>query len=148
MSNVKKRDRKQSGFAVVDTADIILSKTMVLCLKMPRRYTYLILTRLIDTANDIADYCHEGNFVPKNAHEVQMRRDCFLRARGLLTSLISKVSRFLDTPEILTYKDPKTGDVKQITVSEYDEYIDLLDNELNLITGTLNSDMDRYKDLV
>ena len=65
--SVPKSKQKPSGFAVVDTALKIYGNILDICLRMPNRYTYLILLPILNLASDTADYVKEGNSVIPNA---------------------------------------------------------------------------------
>lgn len=43
MSNVPKSKRKPSGFQVIDTSRELKRKVLQMCVKLPKRYTDLIL---------------------------------------------------------------------------------------------------------
>ena len=144
--SVPKSKRGESGYEVVNTAGDLYNKTIQICLKLPKRYTYLVLQPIVELAGKVADYTKSGNSVyPSNAHEVQIRRDYFIHARATLQSLISRANIIIDIPTVLTYKD---GDkTKGVTKNELQEWADLMGKEDRLIAGAMKKDKERYKDL-
>lgn len=140
--------QKRKPFAAVDLPPKLYKKTVDACLKMPKRYTYLILQDVIQPAGRVMDNTKAANSVfPTNQHEVQIRRDYWIHARADLEALSSRIDRFLEIPETLRYKDEISGRTKGITESELEEIADLIIQERGLITKALESDKERFKNL-
>lgn len=145
----KSRLRKEKRpFAPVDTAITLYKRVLAACLKMPKRYTYLILKDVIDLSGAVMDNAKCANSVfPTNAHEAQIRIDFWIVARAKLQALSSRIDRFLEIPDTLTYHDEQSGKSKGITVHELDEIADLIIEEMALLTSTIESDRERFKSL-
>ena len=146
--SVPKSKQKPSGFAVVDTALKIYGNILDICLRMPNRYTYLILLPILNLASDTADYVKEGNSVIPNAKspdpdDVRLRRLYFQKARATLQALISKMNFFLLKPDIVR-KKMKDGKTVGITENELDGLSEEMRKELTLIGGVLEKDEKRY----
>ena len=140
--------QKRKPFAAVDIPPKLYKKTVDACLKMPKRYTYLILQDVIQLAGRVMDNTKAANSVfPTNQHEAQIRRDHWIHARADLEALSSRIDRFLEIPETLRYKDEISGRTKGITESELEEIADLIIQERGLITKALESDKERFKNL-
>ena len=146
--SVPKSKQKPSGFAVVDTALKIYGNILDICLRMPNRYTYLILLPILNLASDTADYVKEGNSVIPNAKspdpdDVKLRRLYFQKARATLQALISKMNFFLLKLDIVR-KKMKDGKTVGITENELDGLSEEMRKELTLIGGVLEKDEKRY----
>lgn len=139
---------KRKPFAPVDLPPKLYKKVVDACLKMPKRYTYLILQDVVQLAGRVMDNAKAANSVfPTNQHEAQIRRDYWIYARADLEALSSRIDRFLEIPETLRYKDEISGRTKGITESELEEIADLIIQERGLITKALESDKERFKNL-
>ena len=120
MNKYKARlNNDENKFEVVDMANKVYKQTVKLCVKLPKRYTYLVTQKVVDTAFDVMANAKTANSIfPINHHEAQIRRDYWLIARAKLQALSSSIDYFLAEPDILTYKDETTGKVKRITINE------------------------------
>lgn len=146
MSNVPESKRKKSGYQVVDNAENLESKIIKMCVKLPKRYTDLLLIKIVDLAGDIATYVRVANSnFPRNQHEAQIRRDDFVRAYGLTQALSGKINHLLLIPSVLRYKADNKE--KGVTINELCEVADIVELEMNLIKGSLESDKKRFKNL-
>lgn len=146
--SVPKSKQKPSGFAVVDTALKIYGSILDICLRMPNRYTYLVLLPILNLASDTANYVKEGNSIIPNAKspdpdDVRLRRLYFQKARATLQALISKMNFFLLKPDIVRRK-MKDGKMVGITENELDNLSEDMRKELTLIGGVLEKDEKRY----
>ena len=141
--------RKKDEFPPLAIAKKLYKRTLDACLKMPKRYTYLILQDVIQIAGHILDDVKRANSVyVTNAHEFQIRRDYWISARANLEALSTRIDTFLEIPDTLRYKDEQSGRIKGITISELEEILDLTDQELGLVSRTLESEKERYKYLL
>ena len=71
MSNVPALKRSPSGYQVVDTAQELYRKVIAMCIKLPKRYTPLVLQPFVELASEVADNTKCANSVfPHNQHEV------------------------------------------------------------------------------
>ena len=140
--------KEPKPFAPVDTAIRLYKKVLAVCLKMPRRYTYLLLQDVINLAGEVMDNAKKANSVfPTNPHEAQIRRDYWIYARASLQALSTRIDRFLEVPSTLNYHDERADRTKGVTVNELGEIADLISAEMGLITDALKSDKNRFKNL-
>ena len=146
MSNVPELKRGKSGYQVVDNAEELESKVIKICVKLPKRYTDLLLIKIVELASDIATYVRVANSnFPRNQHEAQIRRDDFVKAYGFTQALSGKINHLLLIPSVLRYKvDNKE---KGVTINELNEISDMVKLELSLIKGSLESDKKRFEGL-
>lgn len=62
------------------------------CTNFPKRYTFYISQPIANASTKIYELAKCGNSIyPTNQHEVQLRKDYFLKAKAELYSLISQV---------------------------------------------------------
>ena len=135
---------ERKPFAPVDTAISIYKETLRLCLKMPKRYTYLILQDVIHLAGEVMDYSKKANSVfAHNAHEQQIRIDFWIYARSSLQALSTRIDRFLEVPGTLNCKDEETGKSKRITRKELLNLLDLIISEQNLLTNQIKEESEK-----
>ena len=140
--------KEKKPFAPVDTAKKLYKKVLDACLKMPKRYTYLLLMDVIHCAADVKRNAKGANSVfPTNQHEAQIRRDYWIHARAALQGLSSFIDDFLDAPDTLQYHDEQSGRTKGVTVHELEEIADLINAEMALLTKTLEDEQRRFKAL-
>lgn len=141
-------NREKKPFAPVDTAIKLYQKVVMVCLKMPRRYTYLMLKDVIELSGQAMDNAKMANSVfPTNQHEVQIRRDYWIHARATVQALSTRIDRFFDARWTLQYHDERTGKTKGISIGELEEIADLIGQEQALITEALQSEKERFKNL-
>ena len=115
---------------------------------MPRRYTYLILKPVIKLAGKVMDNAKMANSVfPTNAHEAQMRRDYWIKARANLQALSTRVNRFIEASGTLTYHDEAARKTKGITEKDLGELADLILQEQKLIKDIMETEKERYRNL-
>ena len=146
MSNVPEMKRGKSGFQTVDTSRELKRKVLQMCVKLPKRYTDLILKDTIQDAKDVARYVRKANSVfPHNKHEAQIRIDYWIKASTTIQALSDDLNDVLEIPSVLRYKI--NNKEKGVTINELNEIADLVDNEIKLIKGSLDSDRDRFRKL-
>ena len=133
--SVIKSKRSESQMEFLATARKLQAFTIHKCVNaVPKRYTFYIGTHLADSATAIYEWLKRGNSIyPLNPHEVQMRRDCFLRAYAELQSLVSQIEL---ANEILQF-DPNI----------LAEWSRLISTELKLVKAVLKADRERYKNM-
>ena len=136
---------ERKSFAPVDVA-IKLYKTIArVSLKMPKRYTYLILKDVIELAGQTMDYATAANSInPLQTGNPRTRIDYWVKARAYLQALSVRINMFLEIPDTLTYKDEKSGKSKGITVNELEEILDLINQEKALLNSQIQRDIERY----
>lgn len=140
--------RTESGFQVVETATRIYNHILDICLRMPNRYTYLILQPILNLAGEVADNTKKGNSIIPNRQDpimedVRLRRIYFQKARASLQALITRMNFFVDRPQVLRHKigDREVG----VTEKELDSLAADMRSELSLIQGVLEKDQKRYR---
>ncbi len=132
--SVPKAQRNESEMEFLHNARTLLVFTLRKCKKIPKRYTFTVANKITDLAWDIFGDIKRGNSIyPTNAHEAQLRRDCFINARAKLYDLVSKV-------EIAAEFTPIDSNVMQ-------EWMMLVHKEIGLVKGVLDNDKKRYKSL-
>ena len=133
--SVPRAARNESEMEFLHNARALLEFTLRRCKKIPKRFTFTLNTRIVETAWGIHDAVMEGNSTyPTNAHEVQVRRDHFLRAKALLHTLIGQI-------EMAGKFAPIDGETMR-------EWVSLISKEIGLIKGVLDADKRRYKYLL
>lgn len=132
--SVPRAQRNQSEMEFLHNARTLLTFTLRKCKKIPKRFTFSVSNKITDLVWEIFGHIKQGNSIyPTNQHEVQLRRDCFLKARAKLYDLVGKI-------EIAAEFTSIDGQVMQ-------EWISLVHKELALIKGVLDADKQRYKNL-
>ena len=102
---------------------------------IPKRYTFYVGTGLAESAASIYQNVKRGNSVyPLNRHEVQARRDYFLRAYVELQALVSQIEVAYE----LLHFDEKI----------LHEWAALISSEMKLVQAVMKKDRERYKDLL
>ena len=132
--SVIKSKRSTSEMEFLATARKLQIYTLRKCVNFPKRYTFYVSQPIANAATRIYEDVKRGNSIyPLNQHDVQMRRDCFLRANAELQSLISQleVAQELFGVEMDTMKG----------------WMELVDTEIRLVKAVLKKDRERYKDL-
>ena len=133
--SVIKSKRSKSQLEFLATARKLQAFTIHKCVNtVPKRYTFYIGTHLADSATAIYEWVKRGNSIyPLNSHEVQMRRDCFLKAYAELQSLVSQIEL---AHEIIQF-DPNV----------LAEWSSLINTELKMVKAVLKADRERYKNI-
>lgn len=141
MSNVPMSKRRESGFDVVDTAEKIYSKVLGICLRMPNRYTYLILQDLLKLAGEVADFTAKADSISYASTpyigELDICMTHFLQARASLKALIKRMNFFILRPE--SVRKTVNGKEIGITISELNELSDLMKKENDLLNRVISS---------
>ena len=132
--SVIKSKRTTSDMEFLATARRLQIYTIQKCVSFPQRYTFYVSQPLANASTRIYEDVKRGNSIyPLNQHEVQMRRDCFLRANAELQSMISQleVAQELFGIEMDTLK----------------YWMDIIDAEIRLVKAVMKADRERYKKL-
>lgn len=131
--SVVRSERTLSDLEFLNNARKLEIFTLQKCVSViPKRYTFYIGNHLADSAVTIYSYVKKGNSVyPTNAHEVQLRRDCFMKAYVELQSLISQIEVAY---ELLHF------DMKVMK-----EWSKLINEEIVLVRAVMKKDRERYK---
>ena len=108
--------------------------TIQKCVNFPKRYTFYVSQPIANAAVRVYEDVKKGNSIyPLNQHEVQMRRDHFLRAYTELQSLVSQI----EVAQELFGIEPDT--------MKY--WMEIIDAEMRLVRAVLKNDRARYKEL-
>lgn len=130
--------RSQSQYEVVYIGSKIFKIILNMCLKMPKRYTYLILKDMIDLANKVSDYTRGAkSFEPTNQREAQIQVNYFIHANAALDALSGKINIFLQIPETLTYKDEQNKKNQGVTLNQLETISDYIQKERVLIQKSI-----------
>lgn len=117
-----------------------------MCVKLPKRYTDLILKDTVQDAKDVARCARKANSVfPHNQHEAQVRYDFWINALATIQALSDDLNDISEIPSVLRYKEG--GKEKGVTENELNEIADLVNEEFELLKGCLESDRKRFKTL-
>ena len=132
--SVIKSKRSTSDMEFLASARKLVLYTIRKCIGFPKRFTFYVSQPLANATTRIYEEVKRGNSIyPLNQHEVQMRRDCFLRAYAELQSLISQleIAQELFGVEMDTMRG----------------WMELVDSEIRLIKAVLKKDRERYREL-
>ncbi len=132
--SVIKSKRSTSDMEFIANARKLQIYTIQKCVNFPKRYTFYVSQPIANASTRIYENVKRGNSIyPLNQHEVQMRRDCFIRANMELQSMISQleVAQELFGIEMETLK----------------YWMDIIDTEIRLIKAVMKADRERYKNL-
>lgn len=132
--SVVKSERTQSTMEFLDNAHKLYIYTVQQCVNFPKRYTFYVSTEIAKTAGDILVSLKSGNSIyPRNAHEVQVRRDWFMKAYTQIQSLISLINA--------------AHEMFGISGKTMQRWMEMISIETNLIKGVLEADKKRFKHL-
>ncbi len=132
--SVIKSKRSTSDMEFIANARRLQIYTIQKCVNFPKRYTFYVSQPIANAATRIYEDVKRGNSIyPLNQHEVQMRRDCFIRANMELQSMISQleVAQELFGIEMETLK----------------YWMTIIDTEIRLVKAVMKADRERYKNL-
>lgn len=133
MTVIKNR-RGESDMAFLATARKLQIITIQKCKKFPKAYTFYLGVPIANLAKEVHNYVKQGNSIyPTNKHEVQLRRDCFLKAHATLQSLVSQAE--------------VAAEIIGIKGQDMHEWMETVVEEIKLIKAVMKSDHDRYKNI-
>ena len=139
--SVYKSKRGESAVQFIETARKLQEHTLMQCLKVPKRYTFLLTQEVMHLATDVYNNVVSANSVyPINQHEAQLRRDYLTAANASLQSL----DRQLGLLAGVLYKNPENFKGFESAFTTWGE---LINEEAKLISGIRRADRTRYKDL-
>ncbi len=132
--SVPKGKRGQSSVEFLNTARELQLHSIKKCVGFPKRYTFYVSQQIANCATRVYEYAKLGNSIyPVNQHEVQMRRDYFLRANAEVENLVSQIEvaneLFGIDPDAMKY------------------WMNLVNQEGLMLKAILQSDRKRYKNL-
>lgn len=133
--SVIKSERDTSEVEFINNARKLEIFTIQKCVNLiPKRYTFYIGNHLADSAHAIYSYAVKGNSVyPTNRHEVQMRKDYFIKAMVEARSLVSQID--------IAYE------MLHFDVKIMKDWMKLISDEINLLKGVIKKDQTRYKNI-
>lgn len=132
--SVPKPQRSVSDMEFIRTARELQIFTIRKCKRFPKRYSFYVSIPLANASTRVYENVKRGNSIyPTNAHEVQMRRDCFLQANAELYSIVSQIE----------VAEEMFGLDREII----HQWIQLVEREINLVKGVMDADKKRYSKL-
>ena len=133
--SVVRSKRSDSSLEFLNTARKLQIYTVQKCVSViPKRYTFYLGTGLAESAASIYKDLKRGNSVyPVNQHEVQVRRDYFMRAYAELQSLVSQLEVAY---EIINFDE-----------NVLHEFGALISTEMKLVKAIIKTDRERFKNL-
>lgn len=124
--------REESSVHFLDNAIDLHVYTLKRCTNFPKRYMFFITKGIVDLSKECLNCVKAANSIyPKNEHELQMRRDYFIRANACVQNLYTHIDIAKNTFPI--------EDKKII------EWIRILREEERLIKGVMKSDSKNFK---
>ncbi len=74
--SVYKSKRGESSVQFIETARQLEAHTLACCMKAPKRYSFLLTQRIMETASEVHDHVRAANNIwPTNQHELQLLYD-------------------------------------------------------------------------
>lgn len=141
--SVYKSKRGLSAIQYVENARQLQIFTVRNCVKFPKRYTYIVVKKIAELAEDIDTHVRLAEaIVPTNLREAQNKRDELNYAFGLLNSLDDKLQLMYD----IVAESPNFKTEYKWLPNAMLEWGRLIQTERNLITGVKKADKKRYKE--
>ena len=133
--SVIRSKRNESDMQFLHTAMELHVFTIKKCKKLfPKAYTFSIANHMVDSAAHIHRYVVKANSIyPLNQREVQIRRNHFLEAYTELQWMISQME--------VAYE------LLHFDTQDMNEWTEIVNKEMKLISGTMKKDRERYKNL-
>ena len=141
--SVYKSQRGLSAIQYVENARQLQIFTIKNCVKFPKRYTYIVVQKIAELAEDIDTHVRIAeSIVPTNLREAQNKRDELNYAFGLLNSLDDKLQLMYD----IVSDNPNFKTEFKWLPNAMLEWGRLIQTERNLITGVKKADKKRFKE--
>lgn len=141
--SVYKSKRGLSAIQYVENACQLQIYTIKNCVKFPKRYTYIVVQKIAELAEDIDTHVRIAeSIIPTNLTEAQNKRDELTYALGLLNSLDDKLQLMYD----IVSDNPNFKTEFKWLPNAMLEWGRLIQTERNLITGVKKADRKRYKE--
>ena len=132
--SVYKNKRGESSVQFLETAREIHIHSIRQAAKIPNKFKYFLSGDIVSLAASGHLNAKKGNSInPKNQHEVQIRRDYFMSSYADYQALISQVGVAIEFAEF--------------TDSAITTWMRMIDDEMRLLKGVIDTDKSRYKDL-
>lgn len=139
--SVYKSKRGESAMQFVETARQLEAHTFACCMKTPKRYSFLLTTRIMELAMEVHERVRAANNIwPTNQHEAQLRRDELLRANIALQNLNPKLQLLYEAAR----QNPEG--CKWIGKA-MEQWGAMIAEEAKLLAAVRKKDRQRYKDL-
>lgn len=133
MSVIKSR-RNESKMEFLYTARELELYTIQRCAHFPKKYNFYLGQPIAQMAFQIYHCVKCANSIyPLNQHEVQMRRDYFLKANATLNSMVSQIE--------------VAAELFGMNSDQLEHWAGLVGKEIRLIKGVIKEDRNRYKNL-
>lgn len=150
--SVVKSKQNESKRSFVTISENLFKECLRVCIKMPRRYTNLVLSPIIEFAGQITDNVHKANEIFLSEHtrssDAERRLNYINMALENLGALSFRINVFLYMPEGITYYDPKDKSNTKIIFGNMEQIALLIDEERRTLKGLLRHDKDfinRYR---
>ena len=141
--SVYKSKRGLSAIQYVENARQLQIFTIRNCVKFPKRYTYIVVQKIAELAEDIDTHVRIAeSIIPTNLKEAQNKRDELTYAFGLLNSLDDKLQLMYD----IVAENPNFRNEFKWLPNAMLEWGRLIQTERNLITGVKKADRKRFKE--
>ena len=141
--SVYKSKRGLSAIQYVENARQLQIFTIKNCVKFPKRYTYIVVQKIAELAEDIDTHVRIAeSIVPTNLREAQNKRDELNYAFGLLNSLDDKLQLMYD----IVSDNPNFKTEFKWLPNAMLEWGRMIQTERNLITGVKKADKKRFKE--
>ena len=132
--SVIKSKRSTSEMEFLYNARQLQIHTIKKVANFPKRYTFYVSQPIAACATRIHECVKGANSIyPLNQHEVQMRRDYFLRANAELNNLVSQIE--------------VANEIFGIDMDALKYWMNMVELEIRLVKAVMKSDRERYKNL-
>lgn len=132
--SVIKSSRTTSDMEFIATSRNLEIFTIRKCGKIPKHYTFYISVPLANASTRVYECVKKANSIyPVNQHEVQMRRDYFIRAHAELQSMVSQIE--------------VAAELAGLSKEVIREWMALIDSEIRLVKAIMKKDRERYKNI-
>ena len=132
--SVIKSKRSTSEMEFLYNARQLQIHTIKKVANFPKRYTFYVSQPIAACATRIHECVKCANSIyPLNQHEVQMRRDYFLRANAELNNLVSQIE--------------VANELFGIDMDAMKYWMNMVELEIRLVKAVMKADRERYKNL-
>ena len=129
---VPKSKRKKSKKQYLMSAREINMEVIRLCCSFPKKYEYYLCTPIADTSARIYENVRKADSInPKNRHELELRTDFLIFAKGEVNYLISQLEMM--------------NEFERISPSRMEKLMSEVSKELESLEEIIKEDKVRYK---
>lgn len=138
--SVPSGDRGKSSMQFVETADRIEQRTMELCRKWPKTYTFIITQRTVALASSIYEHAQYANAILPQTEEERMQRILELeKALGANYAFARKIERAYSLFPLCGQKDGRSQKEEQEKSNRLlEEFMNLCLEEEDALKGNLH----------